>query len=346
MVPLFSKKLINMNKWPRRYLDFFLIALVSISAILLLYVWQLRSEFFVKPYAKPPTRIILAPHSNAHHLITAFEDVQFIHSPRALALLIRLNQLGPKLRAGTYLLEPSDTVWTFIEKIIKGKVLMQRFTIVEGVRWCELEQTLQLSQDFRFLSSSAAQLKDNYDSLEGLLFASTYQYPVGEDILPVLTLAKQELKQRLDDVWLHRDPGLPYQTPYELVIAASIIEKEASDPNERQLISGVIVNRLRLHMPLQMDPIVAYGLPGCSHTQLKGSDVKQDSPFNSYKHRGLPPTPIAMVGMSALMAAAHPTTTTYLYFVAKGNGLHYFSSDYREQINAINQYIRKPHASN
>ena len=334
-----------MQKLPRRWLQFFFVALIIISATLCVILWQIHNEFFLKTYNQTARRIVLEPHSNAQKLITTLKDAKIIQSPRALALLFKLYQISPQLKAGTYQFLPEDTIWSLIEKMIKGKVLMQRLTIVEGMRLCELVQSFRQSPDFRFQVESIASLKGTHDSLEGLLFASTYQYPVGEDIFPILRLAKQELQVRLNEVWQGRDSNLPYQAPYELLTVASIIEKETGNAFERGLISGVIVNRLRLHMPLQMDPIVAYGIKGCRHVILKGSDIKQDSPYNSYLHRGLPPTPIAMVSMESLLAAAHPTQSVYLYFVAKGDGFHYFSSNYQEQIVAIKQYLRNQHAN-
>lgn len=334
-----------MLKLPQRWLQLLLVALFFISATICFVFWQIRHEFFIKPYHNSPQRIIVEPNSNAKQLILNLKKAQIIQSPRGLYILFKLYHISPQLKAGIYLLETGDTVWSLIEKIIKGKVLMQRLTIVEGTRLCQLIDAWRQSPDFRFKAESLDSLLGNYTSLEGLFFASSYQYPVGEDILPVLRLAKQELQARLNEVWQNRESYLPYKNPYELLTVASIIEKETADVSERRLISGVIVNRLRLHMPLQMDPIVAYGMSGCQHLILKGSDIKQETPYNSYHHQGLPPTPIAMVGMESLMAAAHPMQSSYLYFVAKGNGLHYFSSSYQEQVAAIKQYLRNKHAN-
>ena len=329
---------------PRRWLQLLLLALVLISALVGIVVWQVRNEFFIKTHSQQSRRIVLDSRSNGRKLISILQDADLIKSPRTLAFLFKLYQISPQLKAGTYLLAPGDTIWSLVQKMITGQVLMQSLTIVEGMRLCELVASWQQSPDFIFHLEHIDALRDNRNSLEGLLFASTYQYQVGKDILPILRLAKQELELRLNRIWQERDEHLPYQSPYELLTVASIIEKETADESERHLISGVIVNRLRLHMPLQMDPIVAYGQPGCRHTVLKGSDIRQDSPYNSYLHYGLPPSPIAMVGMSSLLAAAHPTPSSYLYFVAKGDGRHYFSSDYRHQIDAINLYLRKQHA--
>ena len=128
---------------------------------------------------------------------------------------------------------------------------------------------------------------------------------------------------------------MPYTTPYQLLVVASILEKEAASPEEKRLISGVIVNRLKKKMRLQMDPTVIYGEDKCYARRQPHDDLGTVSPYNTYRHHGLPPTPIAMVGKDALSAAAHPTMTNYLYFVARGDGMHDFSETYEEQRRAI-----------
>jgi len=202
---------------------------------------------------------------------------------------------------------------------------------------------MQKSKKYSFSIEELDKLSNNFNSLEGLLFPSTYFQPYGENILPVLKLAYQLMQDKLNQIWNGRDLNLPYHSSYDLLIAASIIEKESADIEERKLISGVIINRLQLDMPLQMDPTVAFALPGCGHTILKGNDLKFDSKYNTYLHKGLPPTPIAMVSMSSLEAAAHPIRTSFLYFVAKGDGHHVFSTEYNQQKKAINQYLRTKH---
>ena len=184
-------------------------------------------------------------------------------------------------------------------------------------------------------------IQDHHINAEGLLLADTYQYNAGSTSKTLLKQAHHNLIQYLDGVWKSRDPNLPYKTPYELLTAASIIEKETALASERQLISGVVVNRLKKGMPLQMDPTVIYSLQEKYTGKLSHNDLQVDSPYNSYKHRGLPPGPIAMVGKDSINAAAHPQWSNYLYFVARGDGGHHFSETYVQQINAINKYQHK-----
>ena len=160
--------------------------------------------------------------------------------------------------------------------------------------------------------------------------------------------ANKNLQNYIETLWANRNPVVPYKNAYELLIAASIIEKEASLPLERKIISGIIVNRLKLRMPLQMDPTVIYAVANekrlkqlsteGSAPPLTREDLKIKSPYNTYTNRGLPPTPIAMVGKESLEAAAHPEENSYLYFYAKGDGSHQFSKTYKEQQQAIHQF--------
>jgi UPF0755 protein len=288
-------------------------------------------------------KIYLPPHSSAKSLVAFLKQKKITTYPRILLLLIKQHGYDKRLRSGTYLLEDKDSTWDLVEKIVRGQVYKVPFKIIEGTRLCELTASMQKSHQYTFSMEELDKLPKNFNSLEGLLYPSTYFQAYGEDILPVLKLSYQLMQDKLNQTWNTRDLDLPYRSSYDLLIAASIIEKESADIQERKLISGVIVNRLRLGMPLQMDPTVAYALPGCSHTKLTGNDLKFDSKYNTYLHKGLPPTPISVVSMSSLQAAAHPTRTTFLYFVAKGDGHHVFSTEYNQQKKAINQYLRMKH---
>lgn len=303
--------------------------------------WMIQQSFFSKPL-QTQTLIQLPPGSSAKNLVHTLQAKGLLDHPQLFLWTLKFNNAASRLKSGTYQIMPNDTLWQLVEKITKSDVYKLPFRIIEGSRLCELEQQMQLSKSYRYAPQMLADLTTEHPSLEGLLFPSTYQQPYGESVVSVLKLAHQTLMEKLHQVWQGRDFDLPYENPYQLLTAASIIEKEASDEQERQIISGIIINRLRLKMPLQMDPTVAYAIPGCKHIILKGSDLKVDSPYNSYMHRGLPPTPIAMVSFSALNAAAHPKRTSYLYFVAKGDGHHVFSVDYVNQQKAIKLFLRKP----
>jgi UPF0755 protein len=305
-------------------------------------VWQIINQINTYPIHHSE-KIYLPPHASAKTLALLLTQKKCLAHPRLFLFLIKQSGYANRLKSGTYFIEKNDSAWHLVEKIVRGDVYKVPFKIIEGTRLCELINTMHHSSEYVFTDDVIQSLPKQYASLEGLLFPSTYLQPYGESILPVLKLAYQTMDMKLNKIWVNRDADLPYHSSYELLIAASIIEKETAIEEERKLISGVIINRLRIGMPLQMDPTVAYGLPGCQHVLLKGADLKINSEYNSYIHKGLPPTPISMVSLSSLRAAAHPTRTSFLYFVAKGDGHHVFSNEYKQQKKAINQYLRTSH---
>jgi len=331
-----------MKSLPHQWLKTLLIAFLAALLFGVFKMWQIKRYLIDTPIQQKQL-LHFPPRSSAKTLVSILEDKRLLKNKYALLAILKFKHVSLYLKSGTYLLEPQDTIWDVVEKIMRGDVYKVPFKIIEGTRLCELLSRLNTSPDYMFSPAMLDGIANESKSLEGMLFPSTYLQPYGESVYPILKLAYDTMQKKLSEVWQTRDYNLPYQTAYELLTAASIIEKEASDELERRLISGVIVNRLKFHMPLQMDPTVLYGMGGCQHILLKGSDLKQDSPYNSYLHRGLPPTPIAMVSMSALLAAAHPASTPYLYFVAKGDGHHVFSVDYPHQRKAVDCFLRKPH---
>ncbi len=320
---------------PHRWLKILALCIVTIICIVTFYIWQIQQEFFKKPLVQTDTIITLPKASSARKLSEILYAKGMIQSPKFFLGIIRYYQLSSLLKSGSYLIQPQDTAISLLHKIIQGRVYTVNVKMIEGQRLCEYLKEWSESHEYQFHDSMLNDLQQGYASLEGLFYPSTYIQPYGESILPVLKLSRKKMDLTLNQIWQTRDSGLPYANPYELLIAASIIEKETAIDSERRLISGVIINRLRLKMPLQMDPTVVYGMPGCGHVILKGRDIKIDSPYNSYLHKGLPPTPIAMVSEASLQAAAHPQKTTYLYFVANGHGQHVFSVEYQQQKNAI-----------
>ncbi|MBT6277913.1 MAG: endolytic transglycosylase MltG, partial [Chromatiales bacterium] len=176
---------------------------------------------------------------------------------------------------------------------------------------------------------------------EGRFFPDTYHFSSGQTDLSVLANAHSAMRQYLDAAWLHRAPQLPYESPDEALIMASIVEKETGAAHERPAIAGVFVRRLRKNMRLQTDPTVIYGLGERFDGNLRRRDLREDTPYNTYVHKGLPPTPIANPGGAAVDAALHPLKGTALYFVAKGNGTHKFSDTYAQHKRAVALYQLK-----
>lgn len=281
------------------------------------------------------------PKMTAAMFAYALAEKKLVQSPIMIIRFLQLKRLSTKIKAGIYEIQSGDTLGNFLDAVIAGRVLTKSLTIVEGTTLSMLRNQLKrapfLTNDFTSFSFMAG----SYPGPEGLLLADTYAYNAGTDARTLLDIAQANLFTFLDQAWKKRDLGLPYKSSYELLIAASILEKETADPLERQLISSVIVNRLRKNMPLQMDPTVIYALNTQFQGKLHRHDLSIDSPYNTYKYRGLPPTPIAIVGKDAIEAAAHPAASNYLYFVAKGDGSHVFSTSYDHQRLAVDKYQKR-----
>lgn len=277
----------------------------------------------------------------ASEFVHTLIEKNLIRTRLPLLLVIRFTGLSSQLKAGTYQIKPGETAIHLLHRVVAGDVLTQDFTIIAGTTQQKVTHDLANTAYLNYQPSDWNDIKANYPNAEGLLLADTYQYQGGSSGKSLLEYAHRNLMNYLNKTWINRDLRLPYKNPYELLIAASIIEKETAIPQERSIISGVMVNRLNKNMPLQMDPTIIYGLGAAYTGKLSHNDMQIDSPYNSYRYRGLPPTPIAMVGKESLEAAAHPQRSNYLYFVAKGDGTHQFSETYQQQKQAINQYKRK-----
>ncbi len=313
--------------------------------LILLFAWQFY-RILNKPLldAQQPIKIIVIDKAtSAAQFAALLHQQRLIKSPKILLSWIRAKKFANRLKAGVYAVMPGESVVQLINKVVNGDVLSLNFSIIAGTTQQKIIQDLARAPYLHYDTEDWAIIKGNYPSVEGLLLADTYQYDGGSDSKALLQHAKQNLLNYLTQVWQQRDPQVPYRSSYELLIAASIIEKETAIPEERKLISGVVANRLKKYMPLQMDPTVIYALGAAYKGKLSHQDMQINSPYNTYRNRGLPPTPIAMVGKEALDAAAHPLWSDYLYYVAKGDGSHQFSKNYEQQRRAIHQFYHKDH---
>lgn len=301
------------------------------------YLYQLYHSPMLAPMQQPVIFTVNANQSAAA-LVKRFTLKQWVRSPWIMRCIIRILGYDRSLRAGVYRVEVDQTAMQFLQTIVDGGVLRLPLRIREGTTYLDVQTLLNQAP---YLSNKIdwSVVADKYPSPEGLLLADTFYYDAGSSSTLFLEQANRALLTVLDKSWKTRDKNLPYRSAYELLIAASIIEKEASIAEERRIISGVIVNRLNKHMRLQMDPTVIYALGHLFVGKLTYKDLKLISPYNTYMVSGLPPTPIAMVSKDAIDAAAHPQMSTYLYYVAKGDGSHQFSTTYSDQKQAI-KHIR------
>ena len=262
-------------------------------------------------------------------------------------LLAEQMHVAGRLHAGEYALTPGLTPRQLLANMAAGKVLQRDVTIVDGWTFSQLRQALAKAPKLKHASAGIddATVMQNIgaggEQPEGRFLPETYAYVLGDSDLDILKRAHAAMVRTLDTLWPGREQGLPLATPYDALILASIVEKETGVADERAKIAGVFVRRLQDHMLLQTDPSVIYGM-GASYTgNIRKVDLAIDTPYNTYTRPGLPPTPIALPGKPALLAALHPAAGTALYFVATGNGGHVFASTLEEHNRNVDCYQRK-----
>jgi UPF0755 protein len=263
---------------------------------------------------------------------------------RGLALQMRV---AGRLHAGEYALRQGITPRQLLNDMAQGKVMRRNFTIVDGWTFADLRRALGTAEA---LQHDAAGVDDAEvmrrigapsEHPEGRFLPETYAYVKGDTDTSILKRAYQAMSTLLDSAWPGRAPDLPLSSPYEALILASIVEKETGRADERPRIAGVFVRRLQQHMLLQTDPSVIYGMGASYAGNIHKSDLTTDTPYNTYTRVGLPPTPIALPGRAAIQAALHPAEGKDLYFVARGDGSHVFSSTLEEHNRAVACYQLK-----
>lgn len=259
-----------------------------------------------------------------------------ISHPFIFKIIARFSGLSQKLRAGEYKFEPQISLWNVMQKIAKGDVFYRKITLPEGLTNLEI---VALLNENPYLSGEVS-----LNETQGSILPETYTFPFGTERQKIILEAQADMQKILDDAWNIRDLTLPIKNKKELLILASIIEKETGVPEERSLVASVFVNRLKKGMKLQTDPTVIFALTqGKSDLgrSLKRKDLLIDSPYNTYKYYGLPPEPICNPGKEAIFAAAQPADTDYLYFVATGDGGHNFSKSLSEHNKNVKNWVKK-----
>ena len=265
---------------------------------------------------------------------------------RLLYAWFRLSGRDRSIKAGNYELSAGLTPYELLQKLARGEESLRALTLVEGWNWRQVRAALAreefLKQDSASLSDEAlmAQLERAGVAPEGRFFPDTYTYAKGSSDIAVLRRAMHAMDRRLADAWAMRAANTPLKSADEALILASIVEKETGRAADRAQIAGVFSNRLRIGMRLQTDPSVIYGVGASFDGNLRKRDLQTDTPWNTYTRAGLPPTPIAMPGKAALMAAVQPDQTKAIYFVAKGDGTSHFSATLDEHNRAVNRYQR------
>jgi len=276
-----------------------------------------------------------------------------IRHPTLFRWYARLSGRAGRIQAGEYRVEAGTDPRALLDQFVSGVVLLHPFTIVEGWTFRELlaalaadpvvEATLAYEDWPSLLESFGATASHP----EGLFLPETYRVPRGVRDVDVLRHAYDMMQQVLAEAWAERADGLPFNSPYEALILASIVEKETALASERPRIAGVFVRRLKAGMRLQTDPTVIYGIGVDFDGNLTRRDLRTDTPYNTYTRSGLPPTPIALPGRAAIQAALNPAPGTELYFVATGlgDGSHKFSDTKEEHDEAVREYLARQRAA-
>lgn len=279
-------------------------------------------------------------------------DQGLLQFPSLFSLLGRFSPKSSQLRAGSYLFEAPVAPYDLYTILFRGSAQQHEVTLVEGYTLKQIRETLNsepaLKHELSGMDDRAVldrlkmdlPLPETYPIPEGLFRADTYFYASGTSDLAILERAHRLLKLDLDQFWKTREPNLPFADSYQALILASIVERETAQVQERPLIAGVFINRLRIGMRLQTDPTVIYGMGPRYQGKLHHADLLADTPWNTYTRGGLPPTPIGLASRDALRAVLHPAATRALYFVARGNGYHQFSDNLIDHERAVNQYLR------
>ena len=261
--------------------------------------------------------------------------------------LVRALGRERDLKAGSYELTERVTPTELLDMLTRGDVTQAEVRLIEGWTFAQFRAALDASPDLKHETTGIddaqvlARLQAQEPHPEGLFFPDTYLFAKGSSDLAVLRRAYRAMQRHLKEEWEARDPKAPYRNAYEALVMASIIEKETGRASERDLIGGVLVNRLRIGMRLQADPTVIYGLGTSFDGNLKKVHLLEDGPYNTYTRAGLPPTPIAMPGRGALRAAMKPGKTDALYYVSRGDGTSQFSRNLEEHNRAVSKYQLK-----
>jgi UPF0755 protein len=301
--------------------------------------------------ASPELDITIKSHSTLKSVSIQLDRGGAHMRPELFVLMTRVLGLSSQLKSGNYAFKEGITPYEMLQKIARGDVNEYVATIIEGWTFQKMRNELDGNPA---LQHDTAGMTDTdllkavgapvdliaKASAEGLFFPDTYLFDKGTSDIAVYKRAYKLMQMRLTEAWNTRAQNLPYKTPYDALIMASIVEKETGRAADRPLVAAVFANRLRIGMPLQTDPSVIYGLGSAYGGRLKKKDLQTDTPYNTYTRMGLPPGPIALPGVAALAATVNPASSSALYFVSRGDGSSFFSDNLGDHNKAVDKYIR------
>lgn len=338
----------------KKFFVFLLILLLILGGVGF-WGYQKLTEFVHTPVNATQDQLLAIDRGTTGSKLAALlEQEKILDNADLLPWLLKLQPQLNKVKAGTYSLTGVKTLQDLLDMINSGKEAQFSVKFIEGKTFKEwrknlenaphLKQTLQGKTDKEIMAlldiPAVSKAVYEWNNMDGWLYPDTYNYTPNSTDLELLKRSTTRLQKALDKAWNERDENLPLADPYQMLILASIVEKETGIASERPQVASVFINRLKANMKLQTDPTVIYGM-GESYTgNIRKKDLETITPYNTYMIEGLPPTPIAMVSESALQAVAHPAKTDFYYFVADGSGGHKFTRNLNEHNKAVQEYLR------
>ena len=338
----------------KKFFVFLLILLLILGGVGF-WGYQKLTEFVHTPVNVTQDQLLTIERGTTGSKLAALlEQEKILEHADLLPWLLKLQPQLNKVKAGTYSLTGVKTLQDLLDMINSGKEAQFSVKFIEGKTFKEwrknlenaphLKQTLQGKSDKEIMAlldiPAVAKAVYEWNNMDGWLYPDTYNYTPNSTDLELLKRSTTRLQKALDKAWNERDENLPLADPYQMLILASIVEKETGIAAERPQVASVFINRLKANMKLQTDPTVIYGMGENYTGNIRKKDLETMTPYNTYMIEGLPPTPIAMVSESALQAVAHPEKTDFYYFVADGSGGHKFTRNLNEHNKAVQEYLR------
>jgi UPF0755 protein len=332
----------------KNILYFALLFIAGLMAGVVLFIYAKVDNYQTSTLSLPTPFIVeIERGDTVNALARRLEAMGVVDNELWVRLLARLGVISPHIKVGEYRIEQPMTLPDLFSLFSAGKVIAHQITFPEGWTLKKILEELQLHEKLRRTLVDPKEddilrlLEINGSSAEGWIFPDTYHYVKGDSDVELLRRAHRSMQAVLSDAWEKRsvaDLSPAIKTSYDALILASLIERETSVGSERAIISSVFHNRLSRGMKLQTDPTVIYALGDAYDGNIRRSDLRLDSPYNTYLYRGLPPTPIAMPGRDSIYAGLQPLKTSYLFFVAKGDGYHEFSETLEQHNAAVKKY--------
>ena len=338
----------------KKFFVFLLILLLILGGVGF-WGYQKLTEFVHTPVNVTQDQLLTIERGTTGSKLAALlEQEKILEHADLLPWLLKLQPQLNKVKAGTYSLTGVKTLQDLLDMLNSGKEAQFSVKFIEGKTFKEwsknlenaphLKQTLQGKSDKEIMAlldiPAVAKAVYEWNNMDGWLYPDTYNYTPNSTDLELLKRSTTRLQKALDKAWSERDENLPLADPYQMLILASIVEKETGIAAERPQVASVFINRLKANMKLQTDPTVIYGMGERYTGNIRKKDLETMTPYNTYMIEGLPPTPIAMVSESALQAVAHPAKTDFYYFVADGSGGHKFTRNLNEHNKAVQEYLR------